>query len=321
VRALLARYPRLAESLPHVDLGVTETPLERWRLGQATILVKRDDLSAPLLGGNKVRALEFLLAGVREGDVLLTAGATGSTHALSVARYGAHLGAVTRVVTWPQETHATARATGDRLHQLCDVRATGSVVSAYARILARRLGSRGVRWIPAGASVPLGAVGHVSAALELAAQLEASGDAAPHQLVVPLGSGGTLAGLLVGHALAGSRTRIVGVRVVPGVVANRRRVLRLARATHALVARLSGVALPPLDESRLSIDESEYGGAYGRETASGTAAAAQLRDAGGPALEGTYSAKALAAALARARRAPDERVLFWLTFDGRWLNG
>ena len=40
----------------------------------------------------------------------------------------------------------------------------------------------------------------------------------------------------------------------------------------------------------------------------------------GPALEGTYSAKALAAALAHARAAPAERVLFWLTFDGRWLD-
>jgi hypothetical protein len=45
-----------------------------------------------------------------------------------------------------------------------------------------------------------------------------------------------------------------------------------------------------------------------------------VRERGGPVLDGTYSAKALAAALAHARRAPDERVLFWLTFDGRWLD-
>ena len=44
-----------------------------------------------------------------------------------------------------------------------------------------------------------------------------------------------------------------------------------------------------------------------------------VRAAGGPSLEGTYSAKALAAALAHARTMPDERMLFWLTFDGRWL--
>ena len=36
-------------------------------------------------------------------------------------------------------------------------------------------------------------------------------------------------------------------------------------------------------------------------------------------LDPTYSAKSFAVALERARRAPDERVLFWLTFDGRWL--
>jgi hypothetical protein len=48
-------------------------------------------------------------------------------------------------------------------------------------------------------------------------------------------------------------------------------------------------------------------------------AAEELRMAGGPMLEATYSAKAFSVALARARHSPDERVLFWLTFDGRWL--
>jgi 1-aminocyclopropane-1-carboxylate deaminase/D-cysteine desulfhydrase-like pyridoxal-dependent ACC family enzyme len=100
VRALLARFPRLA-SLPHVDLGVRETPLERWHVADASggvsLLVKRDDLSAPVLGGNKVRALELLLAGVGPADVVLTVGATGSTHALAVAQY-----ATRRCTRWPR---------------------------------------------------------------------------------------------------------------------------------------------------------------------------------------------------------------------------
>jgi hypothetical protein len=111
----------------------------------------------------------------------------------------------------------------------------------------------------------------------------------------------------------------VGVRVVPRLVGNRGHVLRLARRTRALLASLSGDALPPLDASRLVIEHGAYGGAYGRETADARHAAELLRAAGGPPLDGTYSAKAFAVAHARAQRAPDERVLFWLTFDGRWL--
>jgi D-cysteine desulfhydrase len=319
VRALVARFPRLAASLARVDLGVVESPLERWEAGGTRLLIKRDDLSAPLLGGNKVRALELLLGAVPAGATLLTVGATGSTHALSVAQHGAWLGLRTAVITWPQETHAVAHATACRLAALADVTRARSVGEAYLRVALRRAAGR-AHWVPAGGSTPLGAIGHAAAALEVAEQLARRALGAPDVLVVPLGSGGTAAGLLVGLAIAGLPTRVIGVRVVPGIVANHRRVLRLARRTRRLLAHLADAELPAIEQASFEVEHGAYGGAYGRATAAGTAAAAALRAAGGPALDATYSAKAFAAALARARRAPDERVLFWLTFDGRWLG-
>lgn len=318
MRALLARFPHLATTLPRAALQLQETPVERWRLGDVTLSIKRDDLNATILGGNKARALELLLAGAVPSRPLLTVGATGSTHALSVAAHGAALGLHTQVITWPQETHVVADATAFRMRELADVTPTRSVLRAYVRAAWRRM-TQSMHWIPAGGSVPLGALGHVDAALELAEQLERAGEAMPDIIVLPLGSGGTTAGLLVGLALAGARTRVVGVRVVPGVVANRSRVLRLAQRTCDLLASLTGEPMPALDRTRLEIEHSGFGGAYGRETDAARQAARQLLDAGGPPLEGTYSGKAFAVALARAGRAPDERVLFWLTFDGRWL--
>lgn len=318
MRALLARFPRLVASLPRAELHLEETPVESWRVGEATLLIKRDDLVAPGLGGNKARALELLLGDVRRGRTLLTVGATGSTHALSVAHHGAALGMPTQVITWPQETHAAADATAARMRELAGVSQARSVVVAFLRAAWRRAAQR-PHWIPAGGSTPLGALGHVDAAFELADQLARSGRSMPDEIVLPLGSGGTTAGLLVGLSLVGAHTRLVGVRVVPRVVANRRHVLRLARRTRALLARLSGEPLPAIDAGLLHIDHGAFGGAYGRETADARRAAGLLREAGGPPLEGTYSAKAFAVALARARRLPDGRVLFWLTFDGRWL--
>ena len=159
----------------------------------------------------------------------------------------------------------------------------------------------------------------MSAALELAGQLAELAIAPPQWLVVPLGSGGTAAGLLAGLAIAGLPTTVVGVQVVPRIVARHARVIGMARQTRALVARDAGVALPAIDARRLVIDRGAYGGAYGRETADARHAATVLAQAGGPMLEGTYSAKAFAVALRRARASPDETVLFWLTFDGRWL--
>jgi D-cysteine desulfhydrase len=317
---LFTRLPRLAHTLAHVDLGVRETPVEAWSVDGVALLAKRDDLSAPALGGNKVRALEFLLGALAPGEPLLTAGPTGSTHALAVAHYGVQLGTRADVVTWPQEMHDVARETAARLSSLSRLTHCASPVVAFARIAARRLRG-GLRWIPAGGSSPLGAVGHVNAALELVAQLEREGRAMPDAVVVPLGSGGTAAGLLAGFALAGVTTRVVGVRVVPRVLGNRWHVLRLARRTRALLASRAGEPLPRIDASRLAIVDDAYGGAYGRETATASQASARLRSSGGPRLDGTYSAKTFAAALAHARAAGDGSILFWLTFDARWMTG
>lgn len=317
--ALLSRFPHLEHTLGRVDLRVRETPVERWTVNGVSLLAKRDDLSAPTLGGNKVRALELLLAGAGSADTILTVGATGSTHALAVAQYARQLGAECEVITWPQETSEVAEATGARLKTFARVTSARSVMAAYVLAGMRRARGR-VKWIPAGASVPRGAIGHASAAIELVAQLARDALPMPHTIVVPLGTGGTVAGILVGLAIAGVPTRVVGVRVVPRGVANRWRVLRLARRTHALLTQLAGERLPALDASRLEIAQDAYGGAYGRETDEARAAAAALRDAGGPRLDGTYSAKAFGHALARAQRTSDGGVLFWLTFDARWLG-
>ena len=298
-----------------------ETPIEQWDIGGVALLAKRDDLTTPTFGGNKARALELLLAGVAPGDLLVTVGSSGSTHALAVALFGERLGARTRVFTWPQEEHDVSHATSTRLRMAAQVTASRTPVTAMLRASVLRLtGGRRVRWIPAGGSSALGALGHANAAVELADQLARTSARAPDTLVVPLGSGGTAAGLMLGLALAGLPTRVVGVRVVPRVVANRRRVMRLARAAAARFGELAGVAAPEIDDERLVVEQAQYGGAYARETDASRAALALVRAAGGPSLEGTYSAKALAAALARARTTPDERILFWLTFDGRWLD-
>ena len=284
-----------------------------------TLLAKRDDLSATALGGNKVRALELLLPGVGSEQTVITVGATGSTHALAVAQYAAALGARCEVITWPQETNEVARATATRLAAIARVTPARSPVEAYMRATVRRMRRR-VRWIPAGGSVALGAIGHASAALELVAQLAREQTPMPHTIVVPLGSGGTVAGILVGLSIANCATRVVGVRVVPQAVGNRWRVLRLAQQTRALLQRVTSEGLPPLDATRLEIEQRAYGGAYGRETLDAGHASALLLACGGPRLDGTYSAKAFGCALERARHASDGGVLFWLTFDGRWLD-
>lgn len=309
---LVRRFPALAR-LPRAALGHLPTPIERVDALAPCLWIKRDDLTADPLGGNKVRALEFLLGGIRPGERVVTAGAYGSTHALATAIHGARLGARVELFLWPQQLNATAERVRARSHAAAArVREVRSVAGAYLRGLAASL--RGARWIPPGGSTALGALGYVNAALELAEQVRAGVLPAPARIVVPLGSGGTTAGLLAGLALTDLPSTIVAARVVPRIVANRWRVLRLARAANHLLRRLTGERLPRPDARRLRIVHDVFGGAYGRETERGRAAAERCRASSGITLDPTYSAKALAAGLALDDR---EATLFWLTYDQR----
>ena len=212
-----------------------------------------------------------------------------------------------------------AAATAARMREHARVTETRSPADAYLRVALRRLRGR-VHWIPAGGSSPLGALGHAGAAMELVAQLAREGIPMPQYVVVPLGSGGTVAGLLLGFAIAGVVTRVIAVRVVPRIVGNRGQVLWLARRSRVLLQQLAGEPVARIDASRLVIEHASFGGAYGRETAAASEAADALARSGGPRLDGTYSAKAFGHALALAHSAPDGAVLFWLTFDARWLD-
>jgi D-cysteine desulfhydrase len=301
--------------VPRVALGRFPTPVVRMSSVSPSLWVKRDDLAADPIGGNKVRALEFLMGQVQGGDRLATVGAAGSTHALAVAVHGRRLGARVVVGRWRQEMNDAARVVSSRLIREADAAPLfRTPVTAYLWAAMQR--ARGARWIPAGGSSALGVLGHVNAALELSDQIAAGVLPVPRYVVVPVGTGGTAAGLTLGFSIAGVDTIVIGARVVPRLVARHGRVVGLMKRAARLIGRHAGERphTPAADRFRLA-DES-FGGAYGRETAAGQAAAARFCDACGLRLDGTYSAKACAVALTL----DDGPVLFWLTFDSRILS-
>ena len=314
---LLLRFPALAW-IPRVRLGTFPTPVQEVALPDGRPLwIKRDDRSGTPLGGNKVRSLEFLLAGVTRGSEVVTAGARGSTHALATAVYGKALGAHVTVVRWPQEMNADATKVEAAIRRAAsETRDRRTVIGALFDAGVVRLARR-ARWVPPGGTSAHGALGHVNAALELAEQIATGRLPAPARIVVPLGSGGTAAGLALGLAIAGIEATVVGVTVAPGLVANRRRVLAVAGRAARLIERTAGVKVPRPDPARVLVDREQYGGAYGRATEAGRKAAEWLAQRAGIPVDATYSAKALAAVM---ETRGSERTLFWLTFDGRALG-
>jgi len=313
---LLGQFPALRQ-FPRATLGRFPSPVTPAAALAAGLWFKREDLNAEPLGGNKVRALEFLLGGVGAGDTVVTVGAAGSTHALATAIYGRQLGARVRCFRWRQEMNPTARLVAARTsEETGETALSRTVAGAYARALAARL--RGARWVPAGGSSPLGVLGQVNAGLELAQQIDAGALPSPDRIVVPLGTGGTVAGLALGLALANVATEIVAVRVVPRIVANLRHVRALASQTRRLIERATDRRLPRPDANSVRVVHGFFGGAYGRSTQEGDRAARDCLERTGIVVDPTYGAKALAAAVSLAHERQGT-TLFWLSFDGRWM--
>jgi 1-aminocyclopropane-1-carboxylate deaminase/D-cysteine desulfhydrase-like pyridoxal-dependent ACC family enzyme len=303
---LIDRFPGL-DTLHRASLRAGPTPVEQ---AAERLWIKRDDLTADPVGGNKVRALEFLLGPFASGDRVVTGGSRGSTHVLSTLVHARALGIAVEAASWPQDMNHVARIVDARLDREMRRRRCRNAVTAAMWLTWQTWRGRNV--IPAGGTSSLGILGQVNAGFELAEQVRAGHMPQPDHVVVPLGTGGTVAGLALGFDLAGLTTTIVGARVVPRVIARISRVRHLIRETRRLMERTAQISLPRASGAKIEVADHVYGGAYGRPLPG----APDGTPTGIP-LDPTYSAKAFVAALESART---KNTLFWLTFDSRWMT-
>lgn len=212
-------------SVPRVPLAQLPTPLLRLeRLSRdagAHIWIKRDDLTGLELSGNKVRKLEFIVADALEQgcDTLVTEGTPQSNHCRATAMVCAKLGLKCVLLIRPEPGGpATGNFWLDSL--------VGAEIRSFARprfdehraelvdqtLRELRASGRKPRWIPMGASEPLGCLGYVECARELTRQLSEF-KIEDCELVVAVSSAGTYAGLVLGAQLYKLPARIHGILV------------------------------------------------------------------------------------------------------------
>jgi 1-aminocyclopropane-1-carboxylate deaminase len=204
----------LAPAVP-IELRLP-SPLEELgddRLARAglRLLLKRDDLINPAIGGNKWRKLKYNLQAARdEGhQALLTFGGAYSNHIAATAAAGYHYGFATIGIIRGEEhlplnpVLAAAAGYGMRLEYLDRAAYRRKDDLALLGSLRRRLG--GFYLLPEGGSNALAAQG----CAEIAAEISEPFDV----ICCPCGTGGTLAGLAQGLA-AGQRA--LGFSVLRG---------------------------------------------------------------------------------------------------------
>ena len=318
--ALARHLPRLAAQIPWVPLGHWPTPLTRVVVDSAPIWIKDEGASNVTYGGNKVRTLEVWLGHARNRGArrIWSIGAFGSNHAIATVVHAEAAGLEAGAILFPQPTSEWAiENCGALVETGCPIVRLRTV--AEVPFAALVVGARDRRSIvmPPGGATTVGAFGAISAAFELAEQIEAGCAPPPRRIVLAIGSTCTTAGLLAGFALAHAAGAwrwpapiVHGVRVTPWPVTSRLRIAEYALRTLARAEQLGGprvhIGLAEL-HARLVVDGRELGAGYGRITERGTAAMATLT---GPRLDGVYSAKA-AAALLRLHRAGDGPLVFW----------
>ncbi|MCF7818794.1 MAG: pyridoxal-phosphate dependent enzyme, partial [Kiritimatiellales bacterium] len=279
MKVLLNRFPR-------TDLALLPTPIHPLATLGDHVYMKQDDLSGAIYGGNKIRKLEFLLGeAMAEGrKSVITYGAAGSNHALATAICCRQLGLKAISILAPQEPNDHVRknllmqyAAGAELHLCPDYThfpETTRLVSDHCLV------EDGIDpyIIPAGGTNATGALGFVNAAFELAEQMQ------PDVIYLPMGTGGTLAGLLVGLKLAGLNTRIEAIHVVDRAFRNESHIKHLFEE----ICMKLGVELE-LGDFDIVIRDEFYGEGYGIPTPEGPEAVALFQAQENVLLENTYT--------------------------------
>ena len=308
---------------PRLALGVFPTPLEpaprlAAALGLAGLWIKREDLSGPALGGNKIRKLELLLADARAKgcDTVLSTAGQQSNFCRALAGTTAKLGMACALLLRGAPPNA---AQGNLLLDAlfgADMRFLDVTDPWDPRVrqaldaLAAELRAKGRTPYVAhlvGASSGLGVAAWAGGAEELSAQFDAAG-VDPDRLIVAAGSGLTLAGLALGLKRAGRRCRVTGIsaqqkapRMLPWIV---------EAAGHG--AELLGPG-PRLAQGDFDFFDDFVGEAYGMPSPESIAAVRLAASREGLTLDPVYTGKAMAglgACVRDGRVGAGENVVF-----------
>lgn len=191
--------------------------------GKVQLYIKRDDLLPGAAGGNKTRKLDFCIADAIEkgADTIITCGAVQSNHCRLTASWAAKEGMECHLVLEERVpgSYKPEGSGNNFLFKLLDVKSI-RVVAGGANMLAEmeetaaglRAKGRKPYIIPGGASNAIGALGYAACAEEIMNQLNSSQLRIDH-IVVPSGSAGTHAGMVVGLAGTNANIPVSGMNV------------------------------------------------------------------------------------------------------------
>ncbi|MEA4884651.1 MAG: D-cysteine desulfhydrase family protein [Clostridia bacterium] len=308
---------------PWVDLGIPTTPLEEEphlsrALGGPRVFFKRDDLTGVGFGGNKLRKLEYLLGDAlsRGADTVITTAAVQSNFLRITAAACRRLGLNPVFFV---RAKANEELTGNALcYQLAGAEvhavntadpyseSTIQAMTEYAADLERR--GHTPYLIHLGTfSGPLATVGYIDGTRELIAQARSEQVVFDHAFVA-VGSGGTMAGMLLAFADAQMPCTVTGVSVCEPASNLTDRIYDFTERAAQLVDL--EVRVP---RESVRVTDSFIGAGHGIPSPESLEAVKLVARTEGIFLDPIYTGKAMAALMAAVRKGEIQRganVLF-----------
>jgi L-cysteate sulfo-lyase len=310
--------------LAHLPTPITDAARLRDALGGPAkcprILIKRDDLTALGLGGNKARKLEYLVADAlaKGAHTIITTGAVQSNHARMTAA-AACIAGLRCVLVLTSRSDVPLLEGNLLLDNLfgAEVRfvpsedpmlAVGRDEAVVADVVREEQAAGRVPYVvPVGGSSPVGAIGYVTGTEELVGQLRAM-DVAPTRLYFGSGSRGTQAGLTLGAKLHQAPYQLWGVAVSAG---EPEKIVRAMNAANDAASLLGVTTRVGRDD--LFTDQGFIGKGYGIPTPLGLEAIDLLARTEAILLDPVYTSKGFSALLAHVRAGeipPTDTIVF-----------
>ena len=286
--------------------------------GKVNIFIKRDDLLPGCAGGNKTRKLDFCIADAidNNADTIITCGAVQSNHCRLTLSWAVKEGLDCHLVLEERVKGSySPDASGNNfLFHLMGVKSItvvpgGSNMMDEMQKVASGLKAEGKTpyIIPGGASNTIGATGYVACAQETLQQLFDMGLKIDH-MVVPSGSAGTHAGIVVGMQGTNAGIPVSGINVSRTKADQEALVYKLVEAT----AERVGVAAP-IAKDAVECFDGYVGPGYSLPTESMVEAVKLLASTEAILLDPVYSGKAMAGMIDLVRKghfADGSNVLF-----------
>jgi len=290
------------------------------------LYIKRDDLLGRVLGGNKLRKLEYIipLAQKQKADTLITTGSFESNHAALTATAAKMLGMDAAIVLMGTDEPGQ-KPLNEKIQEQLDVEikkvyykendpqsrsALSERVAEQVKKLTEDLKKRGKKtfFVPPAGCCLEGTYSFVKAFEELNEQMQNSGYNS-YDIILAVGTGSTFAGLWCGTKKANADVKIYGISIARK---NPRCINETIQAAKRVCEYLN---LPVPKENELNITDKYIGPGYAKPTESSQQGIETALKTEGLLLDHTYTGKALGAMMNMIKEGVlgSRPIVFWHT--------